>query len=275
MVSNSMETLRRWQTKAPQGLGVLSLPVSNYAEAFSALDENGAGVVSPYFQLANTRRVGTGRDTRFILVIMAYKAVFGGVQSDAPFSAAYLNVVDLSNGHDVYPFLLDLAAGDVVDAASIKAAVISYGISQAAIVGITLTSADFVFPHDAVTLPPAPSSYQTIVSQTGTSAPAVSGGLTPMNTYAGSPTFTWARTGAGVYTLTASSAVFNTGGKTAVFVGGLNNLNGSWKAVVTSSTVITLTTAVQSLAVLGLLGFTATPTDALLTQTMVYVQTYP
>lgn len=87
-------------------------------------------------------------------------------------------------------------------------------------------------------------------------------------------TFTWARTGAGVYTLTASAAVFNTSGKTGVFVGGLNNLNAQWKAVVTSSTVITFTFAVQSLAVLGLLGFTATNTDALLTNTIIYVQTY-
>lgn len=117
-------------------------------------------------------------------------------------------------------------------------------------------------------------SYQTIVSQTGTAAPAVSGSFTPVSTYSGSPTFTWARTGTGVYTLTASSAVFSTSGKTGIFVAPLTNLNGSVKAVVTSTTVITVTTAVQSLAVLGLLGFTATPTDALLDKTMIYVQTY-
>lgn len=117
-----------------------------------------------------------------------------------------------------------------------------------------------------------PASYQTIVSQTGTAAPVVSG-LTPVSTYPSGTTFTWARTGAGVYTLTASTAVF-TAGKTGVFVGGLNNLNAQWKAVVTSTTVITFTFAVQSLAVLGLLGFTATNTDALLSNTMIYVQTY-
>lgn len=124
-------------------------------------------------------------------------------------------------------------------------------------------------------IPAGPSSYQTIVSQTGTAAPAVAGGMTPVNNYSGTPTFTWARTGTGVYTLTASSAVFNTSGKTGVFITPPQNLNGSFRAVVTSSTVITVTTAVQSLAVLGLLGFTATPTDALLSGTMVYVQTYP
>lgn len=127
---------------------------------------------------------------------------------------------------------------------------------------------------DLINLPTSPSSYQTIVSQTGTSAPAVSGGMTPMNSYSGT-TFTWARTGAGVYTITASQAVFNTSGKTGVFISPLNNLNASVRGVVTSSTVITVTSAVQSVAVLGLLGLTTTPTDALLANTMIYVQTYP
>lgn len=123
-------------------------------------------------------------------------------------------------------------------------------------------------------LAPAAASYQTIVTQTGTAAPAVSGSFTPVSTYAGSPTFTWARTSAGVYTLTASSAIFNTSGKTGVFIAPLQNLNASVRGVVTSSTVITVTTAVQSVAILGLLGLTTTATDALLNQTMIYVQTY-
>lgn len=120
----------------------------------------------------------------------------------------------------------------------------------------------------------AANSYQTIVSQTGTAAPAVSGSLTPISTYAAGTTFTWARTGAGVYTLTASTAVFNTSGKTGVFIAPLQNLNASIRGVVTSSTVITVTTAVQSVAVLGLLGLTTTNTDALLNGTMIYIQTY-
>lgn len=118
-----------------------------------------------------------------------------------------------------------------------------------------------------------PTSYQTIVSQTGTAAPAVSGGFTPTSTYAAGTTFTWARTGVGVYTLTASTAVFNTS-KTGVFIAPLQNLNASVRGVVTSTTVITFTTAVQSVAVLGLLGLTTTNTDALLSGTMIYVQTY-
>lgn len=142
------------------------------------------------------------------------------------------------------------------------------------------TIASFIWPYATLAdivaaIPPAPTSYQTIVSQTGTAAPAVSGSFTPTSTYTAGTTFTWARTGVGVYTLTASAAVFNTSGKTGVFVAPLQNLNGSIRAVVTSTTVITVTTAVQSLAVLGLLGFTATNTDALLSGTMIYVQTYP
>lgn len=143
------------------------------------------------------------------------------------------------------------------------------------VLGTTLNPMEIVFDQPGLGVsPPSSSSYQTIVSQTSTSAPAVSGGFTPVSTYTSGVTFTWARTGAGVYTLTASSAVFNTSGKTGVFVAPLQNLNASIRSVVTSSTVITVTTAVQSVAILGLLGLTATNTDALLNGTMIYVQTY-
>lgn len=134
---------------------------------------------------------------------------------------------------------------------------------------------DFTTPTDLLAaIPPAPLSYQTIVSQTGTAAPVVGTGFTPMSTYAVGTTFTWARTGAGVYTLTASTAVFNTSGKTSVFISPLTNLNAQARGVVTSSTVLTFTTAVASVAVLGLLGLTTTPTDVLFSNTMIYVQTY-
>lgn len=112
--------------------------------------------------------------------------------------------------------------------------------------------------------------YQGIVSQTGTSAPA---NTDLMNGFAGT-TFTWARTAVGVYTITASSAVF-TSGKTSVILGALNNLNANMKIAVTSSTVITITTAVQSVAILGLLGLTATNTDALLTAAPFDIRVYP
>lgn len=149
--------------------------------------------------------------------------------------------------------------------ATILAAVATYAMAN------SYTVANILW---TVAAPTGPSSYQTIVSQTGTAAPAVSGSLAPTSTYPSGTTFTWARTGVGVYTLTASTAVFNTSGKTGVFISPLQNLNASVRGVVTSSTVITITTAVQSVAVLGLLGLTTTATDALLSQTMVYVQTY-
>lgn len=190
---------------------------------------------------------------------------------DAPNAYGVLvDFIDPSNIPGTDRELLDLNLTGVVDAVTLQAAATSAINAYIATAGYTITAP--ILPY-ALNLPAA-SSYQTIVSQTGTTAPAVAGSLTPTSTYPAGTTFTWARTGTGVYTLTASSAVFSTTGKTGVFITPPQNLNGSFKAVVTSSTVITVTTAVQSLAVLGLLGFTATPTDALLTQTMIYVQTY-
>lgn len=49
-----MKTLRRRQTTAPLGLGMLSLPVTTSSHG---------GVVSPYFQRPRLQKIGTGRDT--------------------------------------------------------------------------------------------------------------------------------------------------------------------------------------------------------------------
>lgn len=122
---------------------------------------------------------------------------------------------------------------------------------------------------DLTGVPVAPQSFQTIISQSGTSAPANL--ITPINTYAGSPTFTWARTGTGVYTLTASSAVFDTSGKTGAFIQNLANPVNNLVGVVTSSTVVTFTSS--SLGIASLL-FGATAADSLVSKIMVYVQTY-
>lgn len=112
-------------------------------------------------------------------------------------------------------------------------------------------------------------SYQAVVNQTGTSAPTATVG----NNDFGSTTFTWARTGAGVYTLTANASVF-TSGKTFGISSNLQNLNGSIRVVRTSATVLTVTTAVQQLAVLGLLGFTVVNTDAMLIDTGFEIRVY-
>lgn len=236
-------------------MGSLSLPV--------------AGCVSPYF---------TGRYTNLTLrKLMLVKCFIMGYSENQPGININLQSDDTSiNSSYTVPYnYMNYSVTDAALKAVVESTITAFVPPNFGIQAPNSFVWDFVTPTDLLAaIPPAPSSYQTIVSQTGTAAPAVSGSFTPMNTYAGSPTFTWARTGAGVYTLTASSAIFNTSGKTGVFIAPLQNLNGSIRAVVTSTTVITVTTAVQSLAVLGLLGFTATNTDALLNQTMLYVQTY-
>lgn len=243
-----------------------------------------SGVPSPYAHMMDMSAVGTRRNRNNYSWLMAV-------------NRALIRDLEGGPGSDWYvvPYFLDDTTGAVISfygvdfsivgitnrddlQAAAETAVISYATGQ----GYTLSAGiiwDWATTSQinaliAAAIPSAPASYQTIVTQTGTSAPAVSGSLSPVSTYPSGTTFTWARTGAGVYTLTASTAVFNTSGKTGVFVGTLNNLNASCKAVVTSSTVITLTTAIGSLLGLGLLGLTATNTDALLTQTMIYVQTY-
>lgn len=80
------------------------------------------------------------------------------------------------------------------------------------------------------------SSYTALLTQTSTNAPVatlLSSNLTG--------TFTWARTGEGIYTLTASAATF-TSGKTAVFInsGSVQTIITTWTR--TSDFVITIAT---------------------------------
>lgn len=264
--------------QAPQTLEAFYLPASAHCV------QGCSCVRSPYLGLQNPQRVGnTGRDIKLILANMASRiGLIDSVVSDGPTPGVYVHSWDDTtpyayHGLDQYDITISGAPTQSNVHNAILAAAAAFATSQ----GWTYSALGKTFDTDAdvnaliaAAIPPAPSSYQTIVSQTGTSAPAVSGSLSPMSTYPAGTTFTWARTGAGVYTLTASTAVFNTSGKTGVFVAPLQNLNAQAKAVVTSSTVITVTTAVASVAVLGLLGLTTTPTDALLNQTMIYVQTY-
>lgn len=114
---------------------------------------------------------------------------------------------------------------------------------------------------------PVSSTYQSFVSQSGTSAPTAN---QYVNDFSGT-TFTWARTGTGTYTLTASAAVF-TSNKTAVLMSNPPNFLSNYKYAVTSSTVITFQTA--SLSVVSLL-LTSGNADSLLSNTMVYVVVYP
>lgn len=220
-------------------------------------------VVSPYYLCA----LGHLQKTT-----MAKARIIGFTSAGNP--GAYIQVWDGAGAQiGVFSENITLSATSITPDAILGEVYSSCNSTLQSDAGVTLALSDWSLLEPEL-LPTAPTSYQTIVSQTGTAAPAVAGGFTPTSTYASGTTFTWARTGVGVYTLTASTAVFNTSGKTSVFVSPLQNLNGAIRATVTSTTVITVTTAVQSLAVLGLLGFTATNTDALLSGTMLYVQTY-
>lgn len=264
-----MQTAQRRQTKVALGQGLLSLL------AFGRI----AGAVrSPYFHTTDTRKEAS-RNIRFIPEHMNLKALITGytISGPQPNVSLFFESDDSSiEVGTVLPVSIAYGDNDVAIQAKIATVINTFCSSNS----LPTPTIDWLFttPTDLAAaiaaLPTAPTSYQTIVSQTGTAAPAVSGSLAPVSTYPAGTTFTWARTSAGVYTLTASTAVFNTSGKTGVFVAPLQNLNASVKAVVTSTTVITVTTAVQSVAVLGLLGLTTTATDALLSGTMIYVQTY-
>lgn len=239
-------------------------------------------VVSPYMQMIDASMTEPGRDIRIIPQIMILTAKIASytaaassvnVQVFLESSDASLNVgvvISIPTTYADTDITLEAAV-----ATAINSLCASISLPNPSTIDWLFSTPGDVAAAIAAAIPPSASSYQTIVSQTSTAAPAVSGSLSPMSTYPAGTTFTWARTSAGVYTLTASTAVFNTSGKTGVFVAPLQNLNASVRAVVTSTTVITVTTAVQSVAVLGLLGLTTTATDALLSQTMLYVQTYP
>lgn len=109
-------------------------------------------------------------------------------------------------------------------------------------------------------------SYQAAVSQSGTSAPTGTQLVNSTGT-----TFTWARTGVGIYTLTASAAVF-TANKTLVLISSPNNPLSNFRYDNTSTTKITFTTS--TLSVLSLI-LTSGNSDALFANTLVEVRVYP
>lgn len=110
------------------------------------------------------------------------------------------------------------------------------------------------------------STYSAIVNQTGSSAPSVS---QKQNDF-GATTFAWTRTSAGVYVLTASTAVF-TSGKTVLIQSSVPSALINYSYVVTSTTQVTVTTN-QLAVLLTVLG--ATASDGLLTNTLCEVRVY-
>lgn len=204
---------------------------------------------------------------------------FGGPNGIAPFYLFYNGGVHIDHNF----FFIGANPGTNFET-DIKQAILTSMASYATANGYIVDSVTWWFPDNATATVSglmssadkvklnslssgAFKSFQSIVSQTGTSAPTGSNLVSDF----GSTTFTWARTGAGVYTLTANSAVF-TSGKTAVLITDPSNALWAFRPVVTSTTVITLTTSV--LAILAVvLG--ATNTDALLSNNLVEVRVFP
>lgn len=166
------------------------------------------------------------------------------------------------------------AQGALASSATQPGANISTFTNDSAYVTATSSPVTSVNGHTgAVTLTiPSPTSttYQAFVTQTGTATPTA---VQFVNDFGG-VTFAWGRTGTGTYTLTASSPVF-TSNKTAVLMSTPSNPLAAFKYTVTSSTVITFGTSLQSLASLLTLNLATTPTDALFANTMIYVLVYP
>lgn len=108
--------------------------------------------------------------------------------------------------------------------------------------------------------------YSAILTQTGTSAPTVN---QKQNDF-GATTFSWTRSGAGTYILTASTAVF-TIGKTVLINSTPPSPLINYSYIVNSTTQITFTTG-QLAVLLTILG--ATASDGLLTNTLCEVRVY-
>lgn len=107
--------------------------------------------------------------------------------------------------------------------------------------------------------------YQAKISQSGTSAPTATVYLNELGA-----TITFGRTSAGLYTITAGSAVF-TSTKTHIFMEPPIADLVTFKPVKTSTTVITLTTGLSAVIATVL---TAVPTDVLLTNTLIEIRVY-
>lgn len=106
------------------------------------------------------------------------------------------------------------------------------------------------------------------LTQTSTNAPVAT---TLENDFPAATTLTWARTSAGLYTLTASTAIF-TNNKTVVRVGtpiAINDM-ATIEVTITSTTVITILVTDYKTS-----DDTSAPLDAMLTNTAFVVEVYP
>lgn len=108
--------------------------------------------------------------------------------------------------------------------------------------------------------------YVAKLTQTGTDAPVA---VRYDSNFSG-VTMTWARTSAGLYTLTASTATF-TAGKTFAIISGNQTSLIETVVAYTSTTVVTITTNVMSESANVLI---ATATDALLDGGLIEIRVY-
>lgn len=168
-----------------------------------------------------------------------------------------------------------LFSGSFASLSSIPTTLAGYGITNAypltgnpSLFLTSITSGEVITALGYTPTPTLYSTYQASVTQAGTSAPTA---VQLANSFSGGVTFTWARTGTGTYTITASSAVF-TANKTKVYFGQLNSALGYITATITSTTVITINTQVTSILSLVL---TTGSVDAMMTATPVDIQVYP
>lgn len=110
------------------------------------------------------------------------------------------------------------------------------------------------------------SSYQALITQSATGAPVA----TVFNNDFNPTTFTWGRTSAGLYTVTANSAIFTANKTTVTFATPLVPLV-QYTAVITSTSIITLTTTLGANVAIVLTGVV---TDTLLTNTLIEIRVY-
>lgn len=133
-----MKILRRSQTTARQGLGVLRLPVSenHFADA-------GKMVISPYFQTQDTRRIGTGRDT--ITILDMIKAFYLGYTAlSTSMRVSVFTIDDSDSSTAVFSIPLTVAASDTHDTinAMVPSTVTAYLFAHA---GFTPDTTEWLF----------------------------------------------------------------------------------------------------------------------------------
>lgn len=177
-----MNDVRHRQTIAPQGLGVLRLPVSSTGVLHARHGSYKTSIASPYFRLLESahRKVGTGRDTQLSLATM--KLIISDFIGSRQNTHAQMQLTvspfdgsDTIGPDDVVHFDITNAASiaDIVNAA--KAFILG---AYASAMGYTLSASDLIWPNDvavqiaAILVPPVASalslSLQTSTGAVGT-----------------------------------------------------------------------------------------------------------